>query len=360
MIRLAFLEEWPSLRANHVLPYLCERFDITYITTGDNIPCAKFKDVIVFPSPRIHLQRAPSFSRCTDALFREGKIDFAFSYACIGYLIRRTPYISLLGGSYIEDCKLSGRILPWWKKWRALTGFLHYGVPELISLKRARQVVANSQSLKSQVQNIAGLPSDAVSVVYNGVDDAFRDVFRKKDWTAAENLLYIGRFHPSKGILKLMKAFSKRPSIERKFYVIGDGSEMGEMLKLASSDPRIIILKDLKSAEIRQIMSTTRYFVFPSLQEGCPNVLLEAMASGHLCFAYDIAAVKEVLNGQGILTPLGEAEVLMDALESVLCEPEQYEEKVISGHQRTTAFDWHTCASQLEGVFERMGRMCGS
>lgn len=359
-MRVAFLEEWPSLRAHHVLPYLCERFDITYITTGQDLPCAKFKDVIIFPPPRIHLQRALSFSACTDALYRDGKIDFAFSYACIGYLIKKAPYISFIGGSYIEDCKLSGKILPWWKKWRAATGFLHYGIPELISLRRAKMLVANSYSLRTQVQKTAGLPSEAISVVYNGVDDAFRDVFRKKDWTSAKNILFVGRFHPSKGILKLMKAFTRRSLIKSKFYVVGDGPDMGELLKLASGDARIIILKNLSSEEIRKVMSTTRYFVFPSLQEGCPNVLLEAMASGHLCFAYNIPAVNEILDGHGVLAPVGAAELLVERLERALGERENCEEKIDAGHRRTSVFDWSTCASQLEGVFKKMGLPCKS
>src|SRR5436190_8213791 len=91
LIRVAILEEWPSLRSFHVLPYLCERFEVTYITTGKALPDAPFKDVITFPDPRFHLQRALSFSRCTDALYRDKKIDFAYSYACIGFLIRQAP-----------------------------------------------------------------------------------------------------------------------------------------------------------------------------------------------------------------------------------------------------------------------------
>jgi len=50
--RIAFLEEWPSLRANRVLPYLTKEFEITYITCEmGNFPKGDFKEVIKFPAP---------------------------------------------------------------------------------------------------------------------------------------------------------------------------------------------------------------------------------------------------------------------------------------------------------------------
>ncbi len=354
MIRIAFLEEWPSLRAFHVLPYLCEQFEITYITTGKVLPDAKFKEVIRFPDPKFHLQRAFAFSRCTDRLYRDGKIDFAFSYSCIGYLIRRTPYISFLGGSYLEDLKVSLMVLPWYRRWRAVTGFLHYVIPELISTKRAKMVLTNSEALRAQVCRNARLAPESVSVIYNGVDESFREVFRVKDFSRARAALYIGRLHVRKGILNLVRAFAKRPSLDIRFYVIGDGPDWGEIKSLAEKDQRIIVMKDLDTAAIRQIMGQTKYFLFPSLHEGCPNALLEAMASGHVCIAYDIPAVREILNGAGNAVPPGDAHGIVDQLERLQDRGDSVKRWIEAAHQRAQGFQWTPCAKKLESAFRKM------
>jgi len=354
VIRIAFLEEWPSLRAFHVLPYLCEQFEITYITTGKGLPDAKFKEVIGFPDPKFHLQRALAFSRCTDRLYRDGKIDFAFSYSCIGYLIRRTPYISFLGGSYLEDIKVSMVVLPWYRRWRVATGFLHYGIPELISTKRAKKVLTNSEALGAQVCRNANLSPESVSVIYNGVDESFRAVFRAKDFSRAHAALYIGRLHVRKGILNLVRAFAKRPSLDIGFYVVGDGPDRGEIKSLAKKDHRIIVLNDLDAAVIRQVMGQTKYFLFPSLHEGCPNALLEAMASGHVCIAYDIPAVREILSGTGIVVPPGDAHGILDQLERLLDCEDSAKRWIEAAHQRAQRFCWISCAKELETAFRKM------
>ena len=49
--------------------------------------------------------------------------------------------------------------------------------------------------------------------------------------------------------------------------------------------------------DVRQLLQDSDAFVFPSLYEGCPNALLEALAMGLPCVASDIEPVAEVTQG---------------------------------------------------------------
>jgi len=356
-IRIVFLEEWPSLRAFHVLPYLCERFDVTYITTGKRVPDAQYKELITFPDPKFHLQRAFQFARHTDALYRAGKIDFAYSYATIGYLLTATPYISFLGGSYLEDIKVSATVLPWHRKWRILSGYIHYGIPELVSTKRAKLVLTNSRALRAQICQNYSVREDTVKVIYNGVSESFREVLREKDLGKASSALYIGRLHPSKGVKNLLSAFTKRKHLSMNFYVIGDGSEFAEIRRLAEKDHRILLARELQTDEIKKIMTGTKYFLFPSLQEGCPNVLLEAMAAGHVCIGYDIPAVREILGDAGIMVSAGRPNEILDEVEKLAGQEQAVRRYIEAASKRSSCFTWDNCAKELEIALYKMNEI---
>ena len=78
-------------------------------------------------------------------------------------------------------------------------------------------------------------------------------------------------------------------------------------------------------SNVPQLMHAVDVFVLPSLLEGMPNVLLEAMASGLPCVASDIPGVQEVItNGEnGRLFQPGDAESLAQQLIWLLSTPEE-------------------------------------
>ena len=63
-------------------------------------------------------------------------------------------------------------------------------------------------------------------------------------------------------------------------------------------------------------------FVLPSVSEGCPNILMEAMASGVPCVATRTGANEELIEDRvsGLLVPWGNAEALAQALGNILAE----------------------------------------
>ena len=66
-------------------------------------------------------------------------------------------------------------------------------------------------------------------------------------------------------------------------------------------------------------------FLLPSLEEGLPTVLLEAMSSGLPCIATRIGGVTDVLQNEreGLMITPGSIEELSDAMKRMMSQPER-------------------------------------
>jgi L-malate glycosyltransferase len=86
-----------------------------------------------------------------------------------------------------------------------------------------------------------------------------------------------------------------------------------------------VLFKDaLSHSDIPQWMMNLDVFALPSVTEGCPNILMEAMATGLPCVATRTGANEALVEDRvsGLLAPWGNSEALAAALETVLAQPE--------------------------------------
>lgn len=350
-IRIGFFEEWPSLRATKVMPYLTTRFRITYVTSEKGLmPRGDFERVIKYPAPRYMNQRGIAFSNLAKKLYDKGEIDFAVHYAGIAFIARDVPIINLLGGSYCTDFLSKWKRSSWLQRVKLGVGFIHYTLPEYIACKGADRIIINSKSLKNEIYCYYNLKDKPYDVVYNGLDVDFVNIGQDKKMPSNSTIIYTGRLHDQKGILKLVKSFHERKDIDAPFLIAGDGPDRDSIASICQDDNRIRLLGHLSKDRLMQEMNETTIFVFPSLHEGCPNALLEAMASRHACLCYDIPPVREVLGGAGILSEIGNPEALCDRLTELVMAPADVNRLANQAVMKSGDFTWEKCAMQIEKI----------
>ncbi|MFQ5685358.1 MAG: glycosyltransferase [Candidatus Scalindua sp.] len=113
---------------------------------------------------------------------------------------------------------------------------------------------------------------------------------------------------------------------EARFLIVGDGP-LENKLKLASKKLKI----DNKTSftgfrrDIKEILAAIDIFVMPSLLEGLPMILLEAMAMKKPIVATDIEGIMEILeNGvSGLLVPARETKALAEAIINMLAHKDE-------------------------------------
>jgi glycosyltransferase involved in cell wall biosynthesis len=97
-------------------------------------------------------------------------------------------------------------------------------------------------------------------------------------------------------------------------------------------------------------MAAADLVTLPSYMEGCPNVVLEALASGRPVVATNVGGIPEILSDEcGRLVPPRDAGALAQALASVL--DRTWDAEAISAHGSRS---WETVAAELLEVFESL------
>lgn len=233
---------------------------------------------------------------------------------------------------YYGDLARLGRFRVW-PLFPVLDGLTTRAVIRTIA--RADAFIANSTELREELIR-AGFPAERIVRVPNGVDlNHFRpdpvgrspEGRRRLGLPAGPLLAFAGRLDPQKGLHTLLAAV--QPLLagdgETRLLVMGDGPQRPELeqaVRRASLSARILFRGLVR--DVAPYLRACDIFVFPSVGEGMPNALLEALASGLPCVASAIGGCTDIVtDGEtGLLVPPGDAAAFRGALERLLQSPE--------------------------------------
>lgn len=168
----------------------------------------------------------------------------------------------------------------------------------------AQAVVFNNRDAVPFAMRHEGVRADQVVYIPNGVPitDARRPAseIRAELHTPSEATVIgtVARLHPSKGQEYLLQAFrlvrNRLPGTV--FWLIGDGECR---TALESKARELDIAAAVRFAgtrrDVRDILGAIDLFALPSLWEGMPNALMEAMAAGRPAIASDTDAIRELV-----------------------------------------------------------------
>lgn len=171
-------------------------------------------------------------------------------------------------------------------RWRYTTGLVAKAYPT------ANAVVANSAGVAVDLANCTGLKLDSLKTIYNPIvslsleEKALQPV--EHPWFAPglpPVVLGVGRLHPQKDFATLIRAFARvRSQRDARLVIIGDHRKIEERNDLLSLAEKLGVSNDVDlpgfASNPFSYMAKSDVFVLSSKYEGCPNVLVEALACG--------------------------------------------------------------------------------
>jgi teichuronic acid biosynthesis glycosyltransferase TuaC len=231
------------------------------------------------------------------------------------------------------------------------------------SMRKASRVFAVSERLR-QFALALGVESGRAKTVPNGVDPACfhprdRDECRRKHGIAADAkvVLSAGTLIELKGHHRVARAVAeiRKRGIAADLLIAGrSGRYAGELRKQIAEleiEKHVRLMGELSSEQLAELMSASDVLCLASSREGCPNVVLEAMACGTPVVATNVGAVEEMVGGpeHGLVVPPGDAAALEQALFEAF-ETRRWDREGIRAwaHSRT----WDRVTEELVSEFQ--------
>ncbi len=181
------------------------------------------------------------------------------------------------GASAVVRC---GYLLSRFVSNRPVSNRMRFGLwrRELALFHQARHIFLPTNEDAQYARRWYALPSDKVKVIPNFVDP---DLFAPKEDVACEPglICFVGRLEPQKNLLALVEAVSGIKGARLR--LIGTGSQKEQLLVLAKEkNVPIEIIDWVPHVNLPRYLAEGEVFVLPSLYEGLPKSLIEAMTAG--------------------------------------------------------------------------------
>lgn len=249
---------------------------------------------------------------------------------------------------------LSGTLKGWIKFYGPVYGLAGYVMDRLLrrgTLKYDRIICAGKWFADELKQS----PKIADRVVYvpNGVDlESFKRNGAKHCDPDSLRLLSVGRLVETKGHRYLIEAMSKIknefPQI--KLDIVGDGGLKQQLRELAERlgvSDRVEFLSLVAHDKMPDIYRRYDFFVMPSVFEGLPISLIEAMATGLPIIATEIPGVTSILDSStATLAATENAADLAEKMRWAFMNREAVLEKALVAHEQARRYDWQLTARQ--------------
>lgn len=277
---------------------------------------------------------------------------FSGLIAVLGKMVHKKPIVLTVRGSDINvpfgGKRVSELVLRW-------------------VLKRCDYITTISNDLLKKITDQFGIDKK-ITVVPNGISlesffPADRSEARKTLRLSDEIpiILYAGRITESKGVHSLVAAM---PMVLKEckgavFVFLGDGNLVEEIAKFCGRmgiEQNVLLLGSKPHGEIPIWLNAADLLVLPSLSEGRPNIVLEAMACGIPVVATRVGGIPELIREgeNGFLVPPNDPKALGKAILTVL---EMKTPRDVLGRKgremlESLGLDWKTTAEKMTKIYK--------
>ncbi|NOY84208.1 MAG: glycosyltransferase [Nitrospirae bacterium] len=236
------------------------------------------------------------------------------------------------------------------------------------------QILSVSQAHRQKMTDLVGFPHEQIRAIVNGVDtDLFfpnpeiKKEIRKKLGLKKDSFCIgtVGSLRPVKNQLLLINACK---TILHNFenvevMIVGEGplkAQLKQEVKTLGFSEKIHFAGG--QTNIPEILNALDVFVLPSLSEGMPNAVLEAMACGIPVIATSVGGVPEVIEDgkNGMLISSGDEEALILSLGEVIQDQEKRLSFGIEAQRRAkTYFSLKNMVSEYQMFYESLLQKVG-
>jgi N-acetyl-alpha-D-glucosaminyl L-malate synthase BshA len=233
------------------------------------------------------------------------------------------------------------------------------------TLKKASTVITLTADMKKNIRSIC--QQEAI-VIPNGIDlDKFNALPRESVRNClnvredGKIVLFVGTLRTVKGVRYLIHAMRivSQKELGARLILVGDGEERQYLEKLTRDlnlGDSVTFLGKVLNEKVPEYMAAADVFVLPSLSEGFPVVILEAMASGLPIIATIVRGMPEIVHDgeNGFLVQARNPAQIAKRL-ILLLEDDQLRGKISRNNkERVNDYTWEKVIDSIEQVYRKV------
>jgi glycosyltransferase involved in cell wall biosynthesis len=189
---------------------------------------------------------------------------------------------------------------------------------ESLIFQRAERITVTTPQLRREIAERLPSIGDRIGVIPNYVNTALFGP--RPNEPRCGGLIFVGRLSPPKNVAALLTAIQP---LDVKLTIIGDGELRKELQsRFGSLSERLQWLGIVPHTELPTYLNRSSVFVLPSLYEGHPKALIEAMACGLPVIGTDVPGIRAVIrHGETGWTCSTDPDGIRGAIEHLLAHP---------------------------------------
>ena len=340
---------------------------------GHEVTCLFNEDVLPASGviPRFHALYF-SYGLAKILKRRKGEFDIANIHAPVGFLYGLSrklmpraglpPYVMMLHGIEERRVHTMGREAKkgraWHFRWKNRQWEKIYHLPLYRwSIQTATQSIVINWETWTMLQLKYDREIGTVWYVPNGVESHY---FIQRDVSEGDGprLLFAGTWLDHKGVFYLRDGFEEiAKRVPHARLTIAGCSASEEAVKQffpPSVRDRLDVLPFISRKDMPALYARHDIFAFPSLFEGLPIVLLEAMAAGMAVVTTETCGMKDVVENEynGLLVKPADTAAFVAATERLIHSAELRARLGLAAQETMKRHSWDRVAGQLEDIFK--------
>ena len=239
--------------------------------------------------------------------------------------------------------------------------FLRNILVNLISkytLKRADKIISVSRYASSYLYNNLNISNDKVFQIYHGSPyiNKQENFFKESSIVDKSEFIFTcGSILPYRRLEDVIKAFFLiADSINKNCKLVIAGKEIDinyaqkirRLIKKSKYHQRVIFLGSINWEEMFYYYSNSKLVVISTEIEACPNIALEAMASGSRIVAAEIQPLTEILKDSAIYYKARNVNQLSSLVKTIIQENDLDNDYSLSAVKRSNDFSWEKCTNE--------------
>ena len=243
---------------------------------------------------------------------------------------------------------------PWysWLLYYPVEKYLSRYTDLLITMNEEDYLLAGNKFSHGVTVYIPGVGVDLRQYSATAVDRQAK----RREFGISDNdfvIISVGELDQRKNHQQVIKALALMEERSDIYYLICGRGEREDSLKKLASDAKVNLILAGYRSDVPEVLAAADLFIFPSLREGLPRALMEAMAAGVPVIASDIRGNNDLIEHgvEGMLFPLGNTAALREQISYMRRNPAKAEQMVAAARIKLQRFSLAEVMEQMIALY---------